>query len=77
MRGMETFIDIEENTTFNHSLKTNEKRESERYVEVTVERLSTVNSEIFTRILFSRNFAHAKFRKNKTLAKWQNHIVVY
>ena len=26
---------------------------------------STVNSEIFASILFSRNFAHAKFRENK------------
>ena len=36
----------------------------------------TVNSEIFTRILFSRNFAYAKFRENKALAKWQNYSVV-
>ena len=35
----------------------------------------TVNSEIFARDLFSRNFA--KFRENKTLAKWQNHSVVF
>ena len=27
--------------------------------------------------LFSRNFAFAKFREIKTLAKWQNHSVVY
>ena len=39
---------------------------------------STVNSEIFARTLFSRNFAYAaKFRENKTLAKWQNYSVVY
>ena len=38
---------------------------------------NTVNSEIFARTLFSRNFAYAKFRENKTLAKWQNHSVVY
>ena len=31
--------------------------------------LDTVNSEIFVRGLFSRNFASAKFRDNKTLAK--------
>ena len=37
----------------------------------------TVNSEIFARTLFSRNFAYAKFRENKTLAKWQNQSVVY
>ena len=30
----------------------------------------TVNSEIFARVLLSRNFAHAKFRVNKILAKW-------
>ena len=27
---------------------------------------NTVNSEIFARVLFSRNFAYAKFRENKT-----------
>ena len=27
--------------------------------------LSTVNSEIFASVLFSRNFAYAKFRENK------------
>ena len=32
------FMDNEENTPLNPSLKTNEKRESERNVEVTVER---------------------------------------
>ena len=37
----------------------------------------TVNSEIFARILFSRNFANAKFREIETLAKWQNQSVVY
>ena len=30
---------------------------------------NTVNSEFFARILFSRNFAYAEFRENKTLAK--------
>ena len=29
----------------------------------------TVNSEIFARVLFSRNFAYAKFHEYKTLAK--------
>ena len=29
----------------------------------------TVNSEAFARTLFSRNFAYAKFRGNKTLPK--------
>ena len=38
---------------------------------------TTVNPEIFARILFSRNFAYAKFRENKILAKWRNHFVVY
>ena len=37
----------------------------------------TVNPEIFARILFSRNFAYAKFRENKTLAKWHNNSVIY
>ena len=31
----------------------------------------TVNSEIFARVLFSQNFACAKFRENKILAKWK------
>ena len=40
--------------------------------------INTVNSEIFARVLFSRNFAYAaKFRENKTLAKWRNHSVIY
>ena len=39
--------------------------------------LDTVNSEFFARVLFSRNFAYAKFCENKTLAKWQNHSDVY
>ena len=38
---------------------------------------NTVNSEFFATTLFSRNFAYAKFRENKTLEKWQNHSVVY
>ena len=38
---------------------------------------NTVNSEIFERILFSRNFAFAKFRENQTLANWRYHSVVY
>ena len=29
----------------------------------------TVNLEIFARVLLSRNFAYAKFRENKILAK--------
>ena len=35
--------------------------------------LPTVNSEIFARILFSRDFAYAKFRENKIFEKWRNH----
>ena len=45
----------------------------------------TVNSEIFARVLFSRNVAYAKFRENKTremarsfsclLKKINNHLV--
>ena len=37
----------------------------------------TVNSEIFARVLFSRNFAYAKFPENKILTKWRNHSVNY
>ena len=37
----------------------------------------TVDSEIFARVLFSRNFAYAKFRENKILAKPRNHSVIY
>ena len=37
----------------------------------------TVNSEIFARVLFSRDFAYAKFRANRTLANWRNHSVFY
>ena len=37
----------------------------------------TVNSEIFARVLFLKNFADVKFCENKTLIKWQNHSVVY
>ena len=33
----------------------------------------TVNSDPFARVLFSRNFADAKFREKITLAKWRNH----
>ena len=41
------------------------------------ENIATVNSEIFARTLFSRNFAYAKFREYKTLGKWQNRFVIY
>ena len=37
----------------------------------------TVNLEILARVLFSRNFVDAEFRKNKSLGKWGNHSVVY
>ena len=36
----------------------------------------TVNSKIFARVLFSRNFANAKFCEIKPLAKRQNNSVV-
>ena len=40
--------------------------------------LATVNSEVFPKVLFSRNFASdAKFRENETLPKWLNHSVIY
>ena len=38
---------------------------------------NTLNSEVFARFLFSRNFAYAKFREYKTIPKWQKHYVVY
>ena len=38
---------------------------------------NTVTSEIFARVLFSRNFAYAKFRENNILANWRNHSVIY
>ena len=33
-----------------------------------VKKLYTVDSEIFARVLLSRNFPYAKFRENKILA---------
>ena len=36
--------------------------------------LSTVNSEIFARILFSRNFAYAEFRENKPSQNSENSL---
>ena len=38
---------------------------------------STVNSENFARVLFSRNFVYTKIRENKILAKLPNHSVDY
>ena len=35
---------------------------------------NTVNSETLARVLFSRNFAYAKFCENKTLAIWLDHF---
>ena len=35
--------------------------------------LVTVNSEIFARVIFSRNLSAAKFIETKTLAKWLSH----
>ena len=37
----------------------------------------TVNLEIFARVLFSGNFAYAKFHENKILTNWRNHSVGY
>ena len=34
-------------------------------------------SFIFARVLFSRNFAYAKFRENKILTNWRNHSVIF
>ena len=31
----------------------------------------------FCEVIFSRNFAYAKFHENKILAKWLNHSVDY
>ena len=41
--------------------------------------LFTVNSEIFARVLFSRNFGYTKFHENKILAKCRNHcrLLIY
>ena len=44
---------------------------------LTSEVTDTVHSEIFTRVVFSRNFAYAKFRKNKILAKWRHQSAFY
>ena len=35
------------------------------------------NLDIFVRVLFSQNFAYAKFRENKILKKWPYHFVFY
>ena len=37
----------------------------------------TVNEENFARVLFLLNFAEAKFRENKMLAKWRNYLAFY
>ena len=39
--------------------------------------VTCVNSENFARVLFSQNFAHAKFRENEILTNWRNHYTVY
>ena len=38
---------------------------------------SIVNSEFFAWVLFSQNFANAKFCEIKPFMKWQNYSVVY
>ena len=57
--------------------KTNKQLLRGRFSGSTTEGQITVNSEIFARVLFSRNFAYAKFHENKILAKWSNHSVFY
>ena len=42
-----------------------------------MEQVKTVNSEFFAGVLFSGNFAYAKFHENEILTKWINHSVVY
>ena len=42
---------------------------------VNPDQTATVNSVILARVLFSGNFAYAKFRENKILVKWRNHSV--
>ena len=39
--------------------------------------IGTVNLEIFARVLFSRNFAYAKFRENKNLRKMKKIILSF
>ena len=41
------------------------------------EKLYTVNLKIFASVVFSRNFACAKFRENTILTNCRNHSVVY
>ena len=48
-------------------------RESYSYMQV----LYTLNSEIFGKVLFSRNFAYWMFPEIKIFTKWQNHSGVY
>ena len=50
-------------------------READGHIQVVTR--DTVNSEILARTFFSRNFAYAKFRENKTLVNRQTHSVVY
>ena len=59
-----------------HPTHLSEVSESGSYISM-VELPDTVYSEIFARVLFSRNFAYAKLRENKILVKCQNHYVVY
>ena len=46
-------------------------------VAVMIGALMIVNSDIYARVLFLRNFAHAKFHENNILAQWRTHSVVY
>ena len=45
--------------------------------QISVLYLSTVNSEIFARVLFLPNFAYLKFREDKNLTNWRNHSVIF
>ena len=52
-----------------HNLKIVEKTNQRNPAKYILINHYTVNSEIFARVLFSRNFAYAKFRENIALTK--------
>ena len=56
------------------SLKILQSGLSPSYVHGLYKQLITVNLEIFSWLLFSRNFA--KFREKQILTKWRDHSVV-
>ena len=49
----------------------------QRTHELQLSNYNTVNSDLFARVLLSRNFAKVKFRENKILAKYWNYFVLY